>query len=591
MNETILTTDVLVIGAGGAGFRAAIAAREQGVDSILLSKGPLARCGASPMAGADFTLDGNSMNKLGRDGDPNDSKEKVFSDIVTQGYFLNNQKLVQQYVDEAPGQLKDLMDWGLEIKMSDQRMVFFSGLHLMDVLKKRAAEAGVVMMEDIMVIDLLKGPEGVSGAVALNVRTGEFLRFRAKSVVMATGGWHKGFWPNTGMRDLSGEGIVMAHRSGADIGNMEFITFCANVMYEPPMCLGSLAPYMVSLICGGTLTDKNGTEILADYDPYLVEKGTLTEWNKSFISYISRKTAREGNGLPNGGIHYSRGSEPWEKFKLICSFIFPDWQYKQMDLTRWGEMLEKNEPLEVGPAVEYFEGGIIINEKFETGVPGLFAAGECALGDFGANRVFAAITEMLVHGKDAGRNASAYAKKSSLQEIDKGRCDAIEEEALTPLSRKKGVNPAELRRKFQIMAHDRLGPIRNENELKGFINELERVKKDELKNLKTDSPSMIYNKQWLDAIEVENIVYLLEAAARSALARTESRGVHFREDFPDTDNDTWLRESIVKRRNGSFTVEHRPVTVTSMSLPGGKVPYLDMMKLMMEAHSDTGGKH
>jgi succinate dehydrogenase/fumarate reductase flavoprotein subunit len=221
-----IETDVLVVGGGGAGFRAAIGARERGASVALLSKGPLARCGASPMAGADFTLDGRSLSELGQAGAPDDSEEKVFNDIVTQGFFLNNQRLVEQYVRQAPARLKELIDWGLEIKLSEERAIFTSGLGLMDVLLRRARKLGVGLLEDVMLIDLVVQEGMVSGALALDIRKGEFIHLAAKAVVMATGGWHKAFWPNTGMRDLSGEGMVIAHRAGADLGNLEFITYC-----------------------------------------------------------------------------------------------------------------------------------------------------------------------------------------------------------------------------------------------------------------------------------------------------------------------------------------------------------------------------
>ncbi|MBN1573353.1 MAG: FAD-binding protein [Deltaproteobacteria bacterium] len=591
MAEKTIKTDVLVVGGGGAGFRASIAARERGAKVLLLSKGPLARCGASPMAGADFTLDGNSMNKLGREGDTNDSMERVFNDIVSQGWYLNNQRLVEQYVKTAPVLLKDMMDWGMEIKMSDQRMIFTSGTHIMDVLLKKARSVGVDMLADVALLELVTRDGKVTGGLGLDIRTGGFIHFTAKAVVMATGGWHKGFWPNTGMRDLSGEGIAMSNRAGADIGNMEFITFCCNVFYEPPMWLGSIAPYMVSLICGGRLTNSRGEDILEGYDPYVVKTGTMTEWNKSFISYASMREIRDGRRFKNGGVHYSRGDASWDYMKMVASFVFPDWRYKSIDLSPWAKMLENDEPVEVGPAVEYFEGGIVVNERFETGITGLFAAGECALGAFGANRVFSAITEMLVHGKDAGENAGEYAIDSKAGEADGGLLASLMEKAEQPLLKKKGESPPCLRRHIQEMAHKHLGPIRNEAELKEFIGFLEDVKNSQLKDLATAGKSRTYNKEWLDALELPNIVHLLEAAARSALARKESRGVHFREDYPDTDNDSWLVESIVKLKDDTIEVGNRPATVTKMTPPKGKIPYLDMMKKMMKEHSDTGGKH
>ena len=591
MAARTLETDVLVVGGGGAGFRAAIGAREQGAQATLLSKGPLARCGASPMAGADFTLDGKSMSELGRPGAPDDSKEKVFNDIVTQGFFLNNQSLVDQYIREAPARLKELLDWGLDIMLSDERAIFTSGLGLMDVLLKQARKVGVDLLEDVMLVDLVVQEGMVTGALVLDIRQGEFIHVAARAVVMATGGWHKAFWPNTGMRDLSGEGMVIALRAGADLGNMEFITFCCNVLLEPPMWRGSLATYIIGMLAGHKLTNSLGEAFLDTYDPYTVSKGTSTEWNKSFVSYATSKEVREGRGLPRGGVHFSRGDIPWENYELYCSVVFPNWKYKALDLTELGRKFKENEPIEVGPAVEYFDGGILVDDTFATGVPGLFAAGECTLGLFGANRVFSAITEMLVHGADAGRNAAEYARKATAPEPDPKGLAEKQNEVEWPLERKNGLRPAPIRRRVQEMAHRYLGPIRTAEELSTFLREIQRVKREELPLLETTTEVKGYNKEWIDAIELGNILELLECAATSALLRTESRGVHFRQDHAHTDNYLWHKESVIRRTDDGFEVTTRPVHTTSLTPPGGVTPYLYMIKTMMEAHSDIGGHH
>jgi succinate dehydrogenase/fumarate reductase flavoprotein subunit len=593
MTNKVIETDVLVVGGGGAGFRAAIGARQKGVKVTLLSKGPLSRCGATPMAGADFTLDGLSMSQIdGLKGDPNDSPEKVFNDIVTQGCFLNNQKIVEQYIQRAPRCLRELIEWGINIYLSDERAIMTSGIGIMDALLKKARSIGVDMIEDIVLLDLITHKGKIAGAIGLNVSSGEFINFKSKSVVMATGGWHKAFWPNTGMRDLSGEGIAMAHRAGADLGNLEFITFCCNVFLTPPIWTGSIAPYMLSLmIGGGSYTNSRGEEFLKMYDPFVVKIGTSTEWNKSFISHATMKEVRAGKGSPHGGIYYSRGDIPWETVEKATSFVFPKWRYKAIDFTEWSRMLKENKPVEVGPAAEYFDGGIVVNERFETTLPGLYAAGECSLGAFGANRVFSAITEMLVQGADAGANAGDYAKQADPIRLDEDMLLTIQEKAEAPLRRTGGLGPAQVRRRVQKAAQSHLGSIRNREELQSFIDYLNSVKKNELPQLATTSKGRTYNKEWVDALELENMVQLLEMAAHSALARNESRGVHYREDYPYTDNDNWIQESVVKRIGDSFKVSKRPVTVTDMTPPAGSMPYLDFIKKMMKSRSDTGGKH
>ena len=175
--------------------------------------------------------------------------------------------------------------------------------------------------------------------------------------------------------------------------------------------------------------------------------------------------------------------------------------------------------------------------------------------------------------------------------IDQAVLDLLQEKVEQPLVRGDGLRPQQLRRRIQQVAHRYLGPIRDREELNGLLDTLEEVKRDQLPALATTSKSRIYNKEWIDALELTNIVQLLEIAVRSALARTESRGVHYREDFPQTDNDEWLKESVVLRTGEGFEITHRPVTVTSMTPPTGATPYIDFIKQMMDAHSDTGGKH
>jgi len=451
------------------------------------------------------------------------------------------------------------------------------------------------MMEDVMLLELITEDGRVRGALGLDIATGEFIRFSAKSVVIATGGWHKAYWPNTGMRDLSGEGIAMAHRAGADLGNMEFITFCCNVLLWPPHALGSIATYIFSLRCAGELTNELGQTFLDQYDPNMVDIGTHMEWNKCFVSMASMKEVRAGKGSPKGGIYYGRGEVPWEDWERMVKVSFPGWKYKHIDLNQLVARIRDGKGVEVGPAVEYFDGGIVIDETFETGGAGLYAAGECTLGPFGANRVCAATTEMLVHGAEAGENAGVYALDQADADVAESRFKELEQQACLPLERSGGPRIAEVRRRVQEAAHKYLGPIRTGAELEEFLSMLKGVQSDELPLLATGSKSRAYNKEWIDAMELANILHLLETAAKSALFRTESRGVHYREDYPDTDNDNWLQESIARLNgglfNGGLEISKRPATITSASPPSGKKPYLDMLKELMEGHSEVGGHH
>ena len=196
-----------------------------------------------------------------------------------------------------------------------------------------------------------------------------------------------------------------------------------------------------------------------------------------------------------------------------------------------------------------------------------------------------------MQGADAGRNAADHATNVEVPEPEPGLLADKQRKAEQPLERKAGLRPALVRRKIQEMAQKHLGPIRTGPELTALLNEVRRVRQEELPLLATTAQGRAYNKEWLDALELEGILDLLEFSAASALQRTESRGVHFREDHPNTDNDNWLKESVIKKAGAGFKVTTRPVSTTSLTPPGGVTPYLEMIKSMMEAHSDIGGHH
>ena len=586
-----IMTDVLVIGGGGAAFRAAIAAREQGADCLLVSKGPLARCGATPMAGADYTVDGATLHRLGFPGAPQDSPEQFYNDIVHQGFFLNNQKLLQQYVTNAPARLEELLAWGVKPRKTEERAIYTTGLELMDVLLRRAQGLGVRFFSDVMMLDLVVRDGQVIGAVGLEVKSGKIMSISAKAVVLATGGWHKAWWPTTGSRDLSGDGMAMALRAGASLGNMEFVTFACPILLSPPHCQGSLATYIMILAAGGRLTNALGDEYLHKYDPFTVERGSYMEWNKLFLSLTADIEVRAGKGSPSGGVYYDRGSVPWEQFEAAVTGSMPRWKYKALDLSALAEVLKQGGSLEVGGVAEYFEGGIVIDETFSSEIPGLFAAGECSLGPWGANRVCSAITEIMVQGADAGRNAARHATDRPTLSLNPGECEAIAQPALGILELTGGPRPAVVRRQLQEKAQTHLGPVRHGAELKALLHWLEDLKKQELPALCPASNHRVYNKDWLDALELANMTLLLESAARSALMRTESRGVHYREDFPQTDNDAWLLEILVADQGGEIQIRTRPPEMQSLRPSGGIVPYFDMLKSMIAAHAAVGGHH
>lgn len=592
MFRDIIDTDVLVVGGGGAGLRAAIESGKKGLNVTLISKGQASKSGATLLVGADLTLDGNSLNKLGFPGVPEDNKEKFFNDIVTQSYYLANQKLVEVYVEDAPKVIKELLDWGLKVSSSEERAIDTDGGEISYPLYRITKEFGVKIINDVMLLDILTSDNKVAGGIGLNIITGDFLIFRAKAIVIATGGWHKAYLYNAGSRELTGDGQAIAFRAGAALGNMEFVTFCSNVFHWPPIWNGNIFTYILHSIVGGELLNTKNEKFLNKYDPEIVKVGTTTEWNKSFISIASFQETLNKNGTLHDGIYYSWDNISKDEYEKKISEYYPNWRYKGMDFRDLKNKLLNGLAVEVGPSAEYFEGGILTDEKFSSTIQGLFAAGESTMSLFGANRVAAATTEMLVEGAIAGKYAAEYARDVKHKEISQEQIEKFSNKISEIIDRKGNIKPSHLLKDIQKIGYSNMGPIRTEKGIKELLDYINQVKSKDYKELYIeDSSSKEYNKELIEILEIENILTVLEISAHAALMRSESRGVHYRSDYPFTDNNNWLKEIIIIKEKDNLKTILRPVTITKIEPPKGVYPYFEMMKMMMKSHSDTPGAH
>lgn len=569
--DEVVETDVLIIGAGGAGLRAAISAAAKGVKTTVISKGRFESSGITPMAGADIGLDGKSLFNMGYErADKEDSKEKFFEDIVTTGFHLNNQELVELFVEDAPGRVKELVDWGMKINYHGEREVITNGQEIMKALLNGLKKYEVQKFSNIMVLDLLTSEGGVAGAIGLKVDTGKIILFKAKSVVLATGGAHQLYEKNSGSKEMTGDGIAMAYRAGAELINMEMVTFCNNTIIWPLKHKGSLFLYVFSMYHGNLLNRMGKQFIHKYYPPKIAEIATTTEWNKLFLSRACQLEIESGFGSPHGGVYFSIKDIP---FKIIedsaCRQSWtPGWRFEGADHSDIVEELKAGGTVEVAPLAEYFEGGIKIDRKGRTTIKGLYAAGECTGGMFGANRVTAATTEMLVEGKVAGESAADYAKAAAYQKIDESQLNSLIEVIFRPIKNEKGTKPINAKKRLQAAVTKGLGIIRNNSGIEKTIETVEAVT-PEVPKLATASKDRRYNKEWIDALELRNMVQVAEAIAKAAKMRTESRGVHFRSDFPNTNNDEWLKEIVVKKDMNRMELEKIPVTTTKIELPKG----------------------
>ena len=558
--------DVAVIGSGGAGLRAAIEAHDQGSATILVSNGAAGKSGATMMAGADITLDGGGAARIGLEGNESDSMEDFFHDILVQGYYLNNQKMVEAYVRDAPARTKEMIDWGMKYMWDGKRAILTQGTDLNQVLTEQVKKRQIAIRDDFYVTDILTQDRSVTGVAGLDVNKGSVEAIRSKAVVIATGGWQRAYSFASAPGGLTGTLHAATYRAGGDLVNMEMVTFCPNVILWPPALRGDIFPYIL-IEMFGDLLEKHGRPFLRDeYDPSIYRIATTTEWNKLIFSMAATKVVLRGDGSPRGGTYYSIKTVPLNILDE-AEKIYPGWKWLRTDFSNLVNWLKEGNAVEVAPAAHYMEGGIAVNERAETNITGLYAAGECSGGLFGANRVASAITQILVQGAIAGNNAAAYSRKARLRELEDTQFKKIESRLTRPFSNKDGPSPIELKKKITAIADKNLWVIRDGTGLKLAVRELDSILSDELPRISIKTQTRTYNKEWMDTIEVEGISQVLLASARSALLRTESRGVHNRSDYPETDNRRWLREIVVRQSKGKISLTTRPITVTKLKPP------------------------
>jgi succinate dehydrogenase/fumarate reductase flavoprotein subunit len=412
----------------------------------------------------------------------------------------------------------------------------------------------------------------VAGIVGVDINKGIVEAVRSKAVVIATGGWQRAYSFTSAPGGLTGAMHAAAYRAGAALVNMEMITFCPNVILWPPALRGDIFPYIL-IEMFGDLLEKHGRPFLRDeYDPSIYRIATTTEWNKLIFSMAATKIVLRGDGSPRGGTYYSIKNVP---LNIIdeAEKIYPGWKWLRTDFSDLINWLKEGNAVEVAPAAHYMEGGIEVNEDAETNIKGLYAAGECSGGLFGANRVASAITQILVQGAIAGKLAACYSKKTKLAERDRDGLNKIESRLTRPFLQKDGPSAIQLTKKITAIADQNLWVIRTGANLKRAVTELETILSNALPRVSIKTEARTYNKEWIDTIDAASTAQVLLTSARSALLRTESRGVHNRSDFPQTDNRRWLREIVVRRVDGRMTLTTRPITVTKLKPPRVKFSF------------------
>jgi succinate dehydrogenase / fumarate reductase flavoprotein subunit len=582
--------DVLVIGAGGAGLRAAIEASAAGVSVGLICKSLLGKAHTVMAEGGMAASLGNV--------DERDNWKVHFSDTMRGGQYVNNWRMAELHAREAPDRVRELEAWGAVFdRTADGRILQRNfgghryprlahvgdrtGLEMIRTLQDHGIHQGIDVHMEFTVVSLLKDGDRVVGVMGYEREHGRFKVFRAKAVVLATGGVGRAYQITSNSWEGTGDGISLAYHAGAELIDMEFIQFHPTGMVWPPSVRGILVTEGVRGE-GGVLRNKEGRRFMFDDIPANYRDQTAdneeegwryTQGDKNARrppelltrDHVARCIMREvkaGRGSPHGGVFLDIS---WIKEKIpnasahirkkLPSMYHQFKQLADVDITA--------EPMEIGPTMHYIMGGIRVDGDTQaSNVPGLFAAGECAAGINGANRLGGnSLSDLLVFGKRAGEHAAAHAKANAAGRIDDGEVNRIAAEALAPFERAgaaAGQGPFQIQQDLQQMMQDLVGIVRNEAEMAAALEGLQKLWARAREVGATGNRD--YNPGWHTALDLKNLLTCSEAITRSALERKESRGGHFRDDYPDKDPACAKFNTVTFRGpDGQMQIRREPV--------------------------------
>jgi succinate dehydrogenase / fumarate reductase, flavoprotein subunit len=547
--------DVLIIGAGGAGLRAAIEALAQGMRVGVVCKSLLGKAHT-------VMAEGGLAAAMGC-VDTADDWRTHFRDTMRGGKLLNNWRMAQIHAQEAPDRARELEQWGALFDRTDNGDILQrafgghtykrlchvgdrTGLEMIRTLQDRGVEMGFDVYMECTVTRLLKDGDRVAGAFAYWRESGRFVLLKAKAIVIATGGIGKSWKITSNSWESTGDGMALAYQAGAELLDMEFVQFHPTGMVWPPGVQGILVTEAVRGE-GGILRNKNGERFMEKYDPKRLELSTRDVVARSIYTEV-----REGRGSPHGGAFLDISHKPPEYVKRKLPSMYH--QFKELadvDITKG--------PMEVGPTCHYVMGGIRVDaETGRSSLPALFAAGEAAAGMHGANRLGGnSLSDLLVFGRRAGLAAAQYAKSSSLPSIDEGQIARAQHDALAPFDQAGGENPYEIHHDLQEVMQNLVGIFRNEEDLKRALAELEKLK-ERAKHIRVEG-SRLYNPGWHLYFDLASMLTVSEAATHAALARQESRGAHSRLDYPTLDDAWGKKNNVIAKRGEKMTLLEVPL--------------------------------
>jgi len=583
--------DVLVIGAGGAGLRAAIEASAAGVKVGLICKSLLGKAHTVMAEGGMAAAMGNV--------DDRDNWKVHFADTMRGGQYVNNWRMAELHAKEAPARVHELESWGAvfdrtkEGKISQRnfgghrypRLAHVgdrTGLELIRTLQDHGVHQGISVHMEYTIVSLLKDGDRVVGAFGYDRERGRFRVFKAKAVVVCTGGLGRAYAVTSNSWEGTGDGVSLAYHAGAELLDMEFIQFHPTGMIWPPSVRGILVTESVRGE-GGVLRNKDGKRFMYDDIPDNYKSQTSTDpeegWRytqndknakrppelltRDHVARCINREVKAGRGSPHGGVFLDIS---WIKEKLpnaeehikkkLPSMYHQFKQLANLDITK--------EPMEIGPTTHYAMGGVRVNaETQETNVPGLFAAGECAAGLHGANRLGGnSLSDLLVFGKRAGEFAAKYAKEAPAITISEAEIEAAYREAMAPFERTAGSHAEgafQVQYDLQNTMQELVGIVRLQNEMERALAAIDKLKERAAKV--AVQGHLEYNPGWHTAIDLKHLLTISEAITLCSIDRKESRGGHFREDYPDKDPEAAKYNSIIyKAADGSMKLRREPIT-------------------------------
>jgi succinate dehydrogenase / fumarate reductase flavoprotein subunit len=593
--------DVLVIGAGGAGLRAAIESAAAGVRVGIVCKSLLGK--------AHTVMAEGGVAAALRNVDDRDNWRVHFADTMRGGQYLNNWRMAELHAKEAPARVLELEAWGAVFDRTPDGRILQrnfgghryprlahvgdrTGLEMIRTLQDHAIHKAIDVYQECTVIALLKDEQRVAGALGYDRERGRFKLWRAKAIVLATGGIGKSFSITSNSWEYTGDGQALAYLAGAELVDMEFVQFHPTGMVWPPSVRGLLITEGVRGE-GGVLRNKDGRRFMFDDIPDAYKNQTASDaeegWRytqgdrnarrppelltRDHVARCIMREVREGRGSPHGGVFLDIS---WIKEKIpnaaehikkkLPSMYHQFKELADLDITQ--------EPMEVGPTTHYMMGGVRVNGDSQmSNVPGLFAAGEVAAGLHGANRLGGnSLSDLLVFGKRAGEYAAKFAKEHKRPIVDSESADRVMKTALAPFERTGGEGPFQMQHELQAAMQELVGIVRDESHMQKALGEIDAFKARLTRVAVTGHRE--YNPGWHTALDLRNQLIVCEAIARAAIERKESRGAQFREDFPEKDPEA-ARFNIVVRANGDrMELVRRPIP----PLPGELAAIIEEMK-------------